>query len=65
MWRSSNAKKMDEDSVLIKSSEGDAGASDKVTQGTESERGMSKVKIARWITYVDIGKLAWGQSKRQ
>ena len=53
----------DEDSVLIKSSERDVGASDKTVQGIESGRDLPTVKIVRWRTYVIIRALASSGSK--
>ena len=50
--------KVDEDGVLTKSSEGDAGASDKAARGIGSGRDLPAVKIARRRTRVDIGALA-------
>ena len=43
---------------MIKSSEMDDGASDKVARGIENERNLSAIKIARWSTRVDIIALA-------
>ena len=57
--------RMDEDGILTKSSEGDAGASDKAARGIESGRDLLAVKIIRQSTCVNIGMLAWGQSKKQ
>ena len=48
---------------MIKLSEGDAGASDKVAPGIISGRGLSAVKIARRRTHVIIGALVSGGSK--
>ena len=56
---------MDEDDVLIKSSEGDAGASDKTVRGIRSGRELSVVKIAKQSTRVDIGIFAGGDSMWQ
>ena len=53
----------DEDSVLIKSSEGDAGASDKTSRGIGSRRDLPAVNIARWRTHVIIRVLASGGRK--
>ena len=51
-------EKADEGSVLTKSSERDAGASDNPARGIGSRRDLSAVKIARRIIRVNIGLLA-------
>ena len=55
--------KHNEDGVLTKSSECDAGASDKAVRGIRSGRGLPVIKIARRRTRVIIGALASGESK--
>ena len=49
--------KIHEGSVLTKLNEGDAGASDKAFRGIESRRDLPAIKIARWRTCVNIGRL--------
>ena len=46
--------KMDGDDMLTKSSEGDAGASDKVARGIGREKDLPTVRIARQSTHVNI-----------
>ena len=48
---------MDENGILIKSSEGAVGASDKAPRGIRSRRDLPMVKIARRRTHVDIRAL--------
>ena len=48
----------DEDDALIKSSERDVGASDKITRGIGSERDIPVIRIARRSIRVDIRELA-------
>ena len=58
MWRSSKAWKADSNGVLIKSSEGDVGTSDKGVRGIGSGRDLPAVRIVRQSTRIDIEALA-------